>query len=56
MSERSGARKQIEQGGANERVSGASERANRQASGPVLQSELLVILANSALMFLASTK
>ena len=36
MSERSGARDQSEQGGASERVSGASEKANGRASGPVL--------------------
>ena len=29
-------------------VSGASERANGQASGPVLQSVFLVVLAQSA--------
>ena len=38
MSERSGGRKQSKQSGASERVSGASEQANRQASGPVLTS------------------
>ena len=37
-SERSGARKRSEQAGASERVSGASERANGLASGPVLTS------------------
>ena len=36
MNERSGAREQSEQCGASERVSGASERANGQASGSVL--------------------
>ena len=34
-SERSGVRKQSEQGGASKRVSGAGERANGRASGPV---------------------
>ena len=38
MSERSGGRERSEQSGASERVSGVSERANGQASGPVLQS------------------
>ena len=39
--ERSGARERSEQCGANERVSGASERASGQANGPVLTSKLL---------------
>ena len=49
MSERSGARKRSEQDGASKRVSGAKERAIGQASGPVLQSGFLIILAYSAL-------
>ena len=35
-------------------VSGASKQANKQASGPVLQSLFLVILALSALAFLCN--
>ena len=35
MSERSGGRERSEQSGASERVSGANERANGRASGPV---------------------
>ena len=53
-SERSGVREQSEQGGASEqvsgvseRVSGASKRANGRASGQVLQSGFLFILAHS---------
>ena len=45
-SERSGAREQSEYCGASERVSGASERVNGRASGSVLQSVFLVILAH----------
>ena len=48
MSERSGAREQSEQCGASERVSGASERANGQASGPVLTSRFLAVLTYCA--------
>ena len=47
MSERSGVQDRSKQGGASKRVSGASERANVRASGPVLQSEFLVILTHS---------
>ena len=36
VSKRSKARERSEQGGASERVSGASKQANRRASGPVL--------------------
>ena len=49
MSEYSGAHEQSEQGGSIERVSGASERANGQASGPVLTSGFLFVLDHSAL-------
>ena len=44
-SEQSGA---SEQPGASERVSGASERANGRASGPVLQSVFLAVIDHSA--------
>ena len=47
MSEHSGARQCRKQCGASERVSGASERANGRASGPVLTSGFLVILDHS---------
>ena len=47
-SERSEGREQSEQYRARERVSGASELANGQVNGPVLQSVFLVILAHSA--------
>ena len=47
MSERSRAREQSEQCGANEWVSGVSERANGRASGPVLQSVFLAVVAHS---------
>ena len=47
MNERSGAREQSEEYGASELVSGASERANGRASGRVLQSVFLVVLAQS---------
>ena len=47
MSVRSGAHEQSKQGGANKRVSGASEQANGRASGPVLQFVFLVILNHS---------
>ena len=46
-SERSGGRERSEQSGASERVSGASERANGRASGPVLQSVFLAVLDHS---------
>ena len=49
MSERSGGCEQGEQSGASERVCGASERENGRASGPVLQSVFLVVLAHSEL-------
>ena len=45
-SERSGARKRSKWCGLSERVSGASKRANGRASGPVLQSVFLVVLAH----------
>jgi len=48
-SERSGGRERSEQSGASERVSGASERANGRASGPVLTSRFLADLNHSAL-------
>ena len=47
MSERSGGRKRSEQSRASERVSGASERANGRASGPVLQSVFLAVIDHS---------
>ena len=47
-SERSGARKRSKQGGASKRVSGTSERANRQASGLVLTSRFLFVPDHSA--------
>ena len=49
MSERSGARERSEQCGASKRVSSASERANGQASGPVLTSRFLAFLTHRAL-------
>ena len=48
MSERSGGSQQSKQSGASEQVSGASEQANGRASGQVLQSSFLIILAHSA--------
>ena len=48
VSERSGAHQRKEQGGENERVGRVSERLNRQASGPVLPSLFLVVLAHCA--------
>ena len=54
MSERSGRREQSEQSGASKQVSGASERANGRASGPVPQSVFLVILAHSGLALLVN--
>ena len=47
MSESSGGRERSEQSVASEQVSGASERANGQASGLVLQSVLLTVLDHS---------
>ena len=47
MSERSGGRERSEQSGGSKRVSGASERANGRASGPVLTSVFLVVLDHS---------
>ena len=47
-SERSGGRERSEQSGASERVSGASERANGRASGPVLTSQFLFVPDHSA--------
>ena len=55
-SEHSGAREQSELGGVRERESGASERANGQASGPVIQSGFLVDLGHSALADLTISK
>ena len=49
-SEYSGAWEGSEQGGESKRVSGASERANGRASGSVLQSRFLVILAYSGMI------
>ena len=46
-SERSGGRERSEQSEASERVSGASERANGRASGPVLQSVFLAVIDHS---------
>ena len=43
-SERSGGRERSEQSRASEQVSGASERANGRASGPVLTSRFWVVL------------
>ena len=48
VNKRSGGRAQSEQSGASARVSSANERANGRASGPVLQSVFLVVLAQSA--------
>ena len=48
MSEHSEARERSEQCGAIERESGASELANGRASGQVLQSVFLVVLAHNA--------
>ena len=50
MSERSGGRERTEQSGASERVSGASERANGRASGPVLTSLFLFDPDHSAMI------
>ena len=48
-SERSGGRERSEQSGASEWVSGAKERANRQASGPLLTSRFLLVSDQSVL-------
>ena len=56
MNERSGAHERSEQGGASERVSGASERANGRASGPVLQSVFLAVIDHSAIVDNASKR
>ena len=47
MSERIGGSERSEQSGASEQVSGASERANGRASGPVLQSVFLAVFDHS---------
>ena len=47
MNERSGGCERSEQSVASERVSGASERANGRASGPVLQSVFLAVIDHS---------
>ena len=52
--ERSGVRERSNQCGASERVSSTSECAKRRASGPVIQSVFLVVLAHSALLLSAS--
>ena len=52
MSERSGGRERSEQSGASERVSGASERANGRANGPVLTSVFLSIFDHGAIRLL----
>ena len=49
MSEPSGGHEQSEQSGASKRVSGARERANGRASGPVLQSVFLAVIDHSVL-------
>ena len=46
-SKRSGGRERSEQSGASEQVSGASERANERASGPVLRSVFLAVIDHS---------
>ena len=51
MSARSGGCKQSEQSGASIRVSGASERANGRASGPVLMSRFLFVPDHSGKAF-----
>ena len=43
MSEHSGVRERSEQCGTSERVSGASERGNGRASGPVLTTRFLAV-------------
>ena len=50
-SERSGGRERSEQSGSSERVSGASERANGRASGPVLTSRFLFVPDHSGAGF-----
>ena len=47
VSKRSGGREQSEQSKASEQMSGASERANGRASGPVLQSVFLAVIDHS---------
>ena len=47
MSEHSGGRERSEQSRASEQVSGASERANGRASGPVLKSVFLAVIDHS---------
>ena len=47
MSERIGECEQSEQSGASKRLSGASERTNGRASGPVLQSVFLAVFVHS---------
>ena len=54
MSERSGDCERNEQSGASKRVSGASERANGRASGPVLTSRFLFVPDHSASRHLPS--
>ena len=51
MSERSGGRERSKQSGASKRVSGVSEQANGQASGPVLTSLFLFVPDHSAAAF-----
>ena len=50
VSERSEARERSEQSGASVRVSGASERANGRASGPVLTSRFMAVLNHSGVV------
>ena len=54
-SERSGGRERSEQSRASEQVSGASERANGRASGPVLQYVFLAVLDHSERFFWLSS-
>ena len=49
-SERSGVHERSEKCGASKRVSGASERANGRASGPVLTSRFMAVLNPSAMI------
>ena len=55
-SERSGGRERSEQSGASEGVSGASERANGRASGPVLTSLFLFVPDHSAVVHTMESK
>ena len=55
-SEGSGGREQSEQSETSERVSGASERANGRASGPVFTSVFFSIFDHSALLIMISTE